>query len=211
MKKIIAMLLVLTMAMGLVACGNNGGGETTTAATTTEALEVPGSALEILETVWSAYGEEEKFFAMGGDFNNPVDNAPGKYDIADEGMTATLLVPAEQLSNVDDAASLVHGMMVNHFTCGAFHVTGDVDAFVEAMYNAISGNRWMCGMPEKLTIAVIGGEYVVAAFGLTDIMDNYEAKLGVAYPQMELKYSEAIGLNSEAVVPGEGDIEIPLG
>lgn len=209
MKKIIAMLLVLTMAIGLVACGNNGGGETTAA--TTEALEVPGSALEILETVWNSYGEEEKFFAMGGDMNNMVDNAPGKYDVADEGMTATLLVPAEQLSIVDDAASLVHGMMVNHFTAGVFHVTGDVDAFIEAMYKAISENRWMCGMPEKMTIVVIGGEYVVAAFGLTDIMDNFETKLSAAYPQMELKYSEAIQLGTEAVVPGEGDIEIPLG
>ena len=208
MKKIIAMLLVLTMALGLVACGNNGGGETTGA---TEAVEVPGSALEILETVWGAYAEEEKFFAMGGDMNNMVDNAPGKYDVADEGMTATLLVPADQIANVDDAASLVHGMMVNHFTCGVFHVTGDADAFAEAMYTAITGNQWMCGMPEKLVIAVIGGEYVLASFGLTDIMDTFETKLGAAYPQMELKYSEAIDLASEAVVPGDGDIEIPLG
>lgn len=190
MKKLIALLLVLTMAMGLVACGNNGGGETT--GTTDAAVEVPGSALEILETVWGAYAEEDKFFAMGGDFTNPVDNAPGKYNIEDEGMTATLLVPEDQLANVDDAASLVHAMNLNNFTCGVFHVTGDAAAFAEAMRGAISTNPWMCGMPEEMIVAIIGGEYVLAAFGISDAMGPFETKLAESYPQAEVKYDEAI-------------------
>ena len=189
MKKIIAMLLVLTMAMGLVACGNNGGGETT--GTTEATAAVPGSTLEILETVWGAYAGEE-FFAMGGDMNNMVDNAPGKYNVEDEGMTATLLVPQDQLANVDDAASLVHGMNLNNFTCGVFHVTGDAAAFAEAMHNAISTNPWMCGMPEEMIIAVVGGEYVLAAFGLTAVMEPFGTALTESYPQAELKYEEAI-------------------
>lgn len=187
MKKIIAMLLVLTMAMGLVACGNGGSGETTT---TPE--EKPASALEILETVWNSYAEEDKFFSMGGDFENIKDNAPGNYSLTDEGLTATLLVPADQIANIDQAASLVHAMNLNNFTCGAYHVTGDAAAFAEAMYNAISTNPWMCGMPEKLIIAVIGGEYVVACFGINDTMGNFETKLTAAYPGADLKYNEAI-------------------
>lgn len=187
MKKIIAMLLVLTMAAGLVACGNNAGAETTGVQDVK-----PGSALEMLETVWGSYAEDEKFFAMGGDMNNMVDNAPGKYSLDDEGMTATLLVPADQIANLDEAASLIHGMMLNNFTCGAYHVTGDAQAFAEAMYNAISTNPWMCGQPEEMLIAIVGGEYVVAAFGITDIMDVFEAKLTAAYPGAKLAYNEAI-------------------
>ena len=189
MKKLIAMLLVLTMAASLVACGNNGGAETTT--TTTAPAAVAESALEILETVWGSYAEDEKFFAMGGDMNNMVDNAPGAYSLEDEGLTATLLVPADQIANIDEAASLVHGMMLNNFTCGAYHVTGDAEAFAEAMYNAISTNPWMCGQPEKMIIAVIG-EYVVACFGINDAMNPFEAKLTAAYPSADLVYNEAI-------------------
>lgn len=185
MKKIIAMLLALTLALGLVACGNNGGAETT------EAVKGPASALEILETVWASYAEEEKFPAMGGDANNMVDGAPGKFDLADEGLTATLLVPADQAAGIDDAASMVNAMMLNNFTCGAFHVTGDTKAFAEAMNKAIAENRWMCGMPEQMRIAIIG-EYVVFAFGLHDIIDTFEAKLTAAYPNAEMAYKASI-------------------
>jgi hypothetical protein len=60
------------------------------------------------------------------------------------------------------------------------------------MYNAISTNPWMCGQPEEMLIAIVGGEYVVAAFGITDIMDVFEAKLTAAYPGAKLAYNEAI-------------------
>ncbi len=189
MKKIIAMLLVLTMAMGLVACGNNAGANTTA---TTEGVKGPASALEILETVWASYAEEDKFAATGGDMNNVVDGAPGKFDLADAGITATLLVPADQVANIDDAASVLHMMNANTFTAGAFHATGDAKAFADAMHTAVTTNRWMCGFPEKLLIAVVGGEYVVVAFGVTDLMANFEAKLTAAYTDANLVYNEAI-------------------
>lgn len=189
MKKLIAMLLVLTMAVGLAACGNKNGGEETT----TGVPEVkPESALEILKTVWGSYAEEEKFFAMGGDMNNLVENGPGKHSLEDEGLTATLLVPADQIANIDEAASMVHGLMLNNFACGVYHVTGNVDAFTKAMYEAISTNPWICGTPEKLIVAVIGGEYVVALFGIEDAVNPFEAKLKSAYPSVDMKYNEAI-------------------
>lgn len=189
MKKWIAMLLVLTMTLGLAACGNKNGGEETT----TGIQEVkPTSALEILQTVWNAYGEDEKFFAMGGDMNNLVENGPGKYSLEDEGLTATLLVPEDQIANIDDAASMVHGMMLNNFTCGVYHVTGDADAFAKVMRDTIAANPWICGTPEKLIVAVIGGEYVLALFGIEDAVNPFEAQLKKAYPSADLKYNEAI-------------------
>ena len=186
MKKLIALLLVMVMAMGLIACGNNAN-----TADTTEGAKGPASALELLETVWAAHAEDEKFFSMGGDVNNMVDNAPGKYDLADEGLSSTLLIPQEEIANVDEVASLVHGMMLNNFTCGAYHVTGDVKAFAEAMNTAITNNRWMCGMPEKMLVAIVG-EYVVATFGLESVITTFEGKLTAAYPSTEIAYSAAI-------------------
>lgn len=191
MKKIIAMLLVLTMAVGLVACSNNTETPESTPETTVAPVVFDETAVEVLTTIWNGVAEDKKFFAMGGDMNNMVDNAPGKYDLADEGMTATLLVPQEQIANISDAASLVHGMNLNNFTCGAYKVSGDVTAFTAAMHTAISNNRWMCGMPEKLVIAVIG-EFVVVVFGINDAVEPFVTSMTTAYPQAELDYNEAI-------------------
>ncbi|MBO5869025.1 MAG: hypothetical protein J6Q54_08960 [Oscillospiraceae bacterium] len=194
MKKIIALLLALATVFAFAACGNNA----STTPTTTEAkVEVPESALVILETVWNSYAEEEKFFAMGGSYdedetkNNMVDGAPGKYDLANEGMTTSLMAPADQLANITDAASLMNGMMANHFTGAAFRVT-DAAAFAEAMHTSIASAQWICGQPEKLLVVIVGGEYVVAAFGLADQLDNFASKLSAAYPDAEVKYNEAI-------------------
>ena len=202
MKKLIAMLLALVLVMGLVACGNKTNNETTpvdTTADTTPAdmggedavtpddgdIDIPlipdapaatNGASEVLTNIWNGVAEDSKFFAMGGDFNNMVDGAPGVYSLEDEGLTSTLLIPAEQIANVDAAASLVHAMMLNNFTAGMFHVTGDVAAFVEAMHTAIANNPWMCGMPEKMIIAVIDGEYVLACFGINDAVGPLDRK-----------------------------------
>lgn len=186
MKKIIALLLVMTMAIGLTACGKNNNGDQTT----TQEQIVPASALEILENIWNAY--EDKFFAMGGDMENMVDNAPGNYSLTDEGLTATLLVPEAQIANIDQAASLVHGMLINNFACGVYHVTGDVDAFVQAMYQSISTHPWLCGTPDKMLIAVIGGEYVLAGFGINDAIGPFEQKLAEVYPQADIKHNQSL-------------------
>ena len=188
MKKIIAMLLAVLLVASMAACGNNAGGKETTAAK----VDVPASALEILEKVWGSYAEDEKFFVFGGNMGeNVVDNAPGAFDITDtDGLTYTLLVPAEQAANIDGAASLVHGMLANNFTCGVFHATGDAKAFAEAMKTAVAGNQWMCGMPDKVLVSVIGGEYVLVAFGINDAINPFQTKLAAAYPAAEQLYFE---------------------
>ncbi len=193
MKKIIALLLVAVMALGLVACGttntDEGNKETTGAK-----VEAPASALEVLENIWALYGEDEKFFAMGGfklDTEGvpvTVDGAPGVVEDNDY-LNYTLLVPAEQ--TVTEAASLMHAMNANTFTCGAYKVA-DVQAFASAMQTAIQGNQWMCGFPERLLIANVGG-IVVVAFGHTDAMTPFQTHLEAAYAGAELLVNEAIG------------------
>ena len=191
MKKIIAMLLAVMLVASMAACGGN---TANTPATTEAKVEVPASALEILEKVWGSYADDEKFFVFGGNMGeNAVMDAPGAFDLTDtDGLTYTLLVPEDQAANIDGAASLVHGMLANNFTCGVFHVTGDVKAFAEAMKTAVTGNRWMCGMPDQLLITVIGGEYVLVAFGVNDAMNPFMEKLAAAYPAAQQLYLEAL-------------------
>ena len=196
MKKFMAMLLALAMVCALLAaCGGKEpqASEPATEAPTEAPVEVPGSALEILETLWALYGEEEKFPVMGGDMNNLVDGAPGKYDVADaEGLGYYFYLNADQIGQVDDAASILHAMMLNNFTCGAFHVTGDAQTFAADLKERLMNNQWICGMPETLVISVVGGEYVVMAFGINDAMVPFETKLYEAYPAAERICSEPI-------------------
>ena len=199
MKKLISLLLALVMVAALFAgCGNNAAdnnenNENVENNEQTPDVVVPGSALEVLENIWALYGDDEKFPTMGGDMNNLVDNAPGVYSLEDvETLGVQLLVPADQVGNISEAASLFHGMMLNNFTCGVFRVS-DGAAFAETMHGAVGSAQWMCGMPEKELIAIIGGEYVLMAFGINDAIEPFEAKLLEAYPDAQIVYSQAIG------------------
>ena len=191
MKKILSAILALAMVLSLAACGGNAAAPTTAA---TEApVEGPASALELLETVWAQYSEDEMFPVIGGSMAAPVDNAPGSYDLADENITYSLLIPAEQLANVSEAASMIHMMNANTFTCAAYKLNGVSAAdFGAAMKDAVMGNQWMCGFPDSLLISAIGNEYVVVAFGVNDAMNPFTAHLTAAYPDAETIVSEPI-------------------
>ena len=192
MKKIFALLLAVVTVLSMAACGANKPVETTPVTTvppTTEPTAVAASALEILETVWAQFGEDEKFFVMGGDFDNMVDGAPGKVTNSDF-IAGNLLVPADQTANITDVASLLHAMNANTFTCAAYAVA-DANAFATAMQTAIQGNQWMCGFPEKLLIAEVGG-YVVVAFGHGDAVNPFQTKLTAAYPTTQILVDEPI-------------------
>ena len=203
MKNMIAMLLVAVMALSMAACtGSNNTDTTTTPATTTPAtttpattapqVQGPASALEALTNTWALFGEDEKFFVGGGDYNNMVMDAPGAVDLTVvDYLTGTLLVPEAQVAGITECASLMHGMIANNFTCGAFKVS-DVNAFATAMKDAIKNNQWICGMPEKMTIVDLGGSYVVVAFGINDAMNPFFTKLANAYPGATTLVDEAI-------------------
>ena len=190
MKKFAALILALTMALSMAACGSKNAEETTGV----PAQEMPASALEVLETVWADYAEDEKFAVIGGSMAAPVDNAPGGYDIADENITYSLLIPAEQLANVTEAASMIHMMNANTFTGAVYKLAGGVKAadFGAAMQNAIQNNQWMCGFPDKLLISAFGDTYVLVAFGVNDAMNPFIQHFHAVYPGFETLVDEAI-------------------
>ena len=194
MKKFVSVLMALVMVLSLAACGGNNNADASNndaASATTVA-----SSLEVLETIWSKYGEDEKFAVIGGNMESPVDGAPGNYDMAyAENLTYNLLVPAESLASVDEAATMIHMMNANTFTSGVVHLTEgtDVAAFVQTMREAVQNNQWMCGFPETLVIAVIDNAYVLVAFGVNDAMTPFQTHLAEAFANADVQVNEAIG------------------
>ena len=114
---------------------------------------------------------------------------------ADENISYSLLIPAEQVTNVTEAASMIHMMNANTFTCAAYKLAEGVTAadFGAAMKDAVLGNQWMCGFPDSLLIRSFGDSYVVVAFGVNDAMTPFETHLTAAYPGMETVANETIG------------------
>ncbi len=189
MKKLISFALVLAMVAAMaVGCAPANPDETKG-----NDANLPASALEILETVWNATAEDAKFMAMGGSMSAPVDGKPGAVEATDTDMlTGTLKVPADLAANIDGAASLLNGMMLNNFTGAAFHVTTDAASFATSLRDAIQATQWMCGFPEKLVVYTIGNEYVVYAFGLGDFISSFNAVMTTSYPDAVVAYNEAI-------------------
>ena len=203
MKKnnaVIALLLVAVTLLSLVACGKKKDDGSAMDNTTAAPMVLPESALALLETVWASYGEGDKFYAMGGNYsedetkNNNVENAPGKQALEDDGLTTKLMVPADKVADIAEAASLMHGMMANNFTCGAYKMKegADAKAFGKALYTSITENHFLCGAPEAVLVVKLDNEYVVAVYGLQELLKTFEQKLKAAYPGAEVLHNEMI-------------------
>ena len=182
MKKILALLLAAVMVLSLAACtdkGSEGGATSPSGAQTNQ----PKSALEILEKVWSKYSADEKFPATGGSEKQMKEDLPGKFDVSDaEALDFELGFPKANASEIDDAASLMHMLNQNNFSCGVYHVkdSGNVEALAGKIKENILARQWLCGFPEKLVILTIG-DYIVSVFGAGELTDTFVAKLSAEY------------------------------
>lgn len=194
MKKKTIFLLMVLLIVALTGCGKN---NTATEDSTTKEPEVEKVAVadsaDLLNKVWDTFEEDQKFFAMGGDFNNPVDNAAGIFNIEDtENLTYMLYIPADRIALIDEAASLIHAMNTNTFTGAAFHLTdaANAQAVVDALKENILNTQWMCGFPDKLVIFTVNDDYVVFAFGNEEIVENFKTKLIEVYGDATFLYVE---------------------
>lgn len=214
MKKIFALVLAGLMILACVACdGNNA--ETTapvTDAPETDASEtdapVAGSALEILETVWAAYPEAEKFMAAGGFGDNM--NWEGAGSIPTEGEEALgtaqayFVMSAENIALVDEIAHLMHGMNANTFTAGVFHLkdASTTDAFVSSAKESFLNNHWMCGSPEKF-VAISVGDYVITAFGHAGVTEFSANTIPTFVDTVKACYEGAVILDEASLAVAE--------
>ena len=139
--------------------------------------------MEILEKVWSKYSADEKFPATGGSEKQMKEDMPGKFDVSDaEALDFELGFPKANASEIDDAASLMHMLNQNNFSCGVYHVkdSGNVEALAGKIKENILARQWLCGFPEKLVILTVG-DYIVSVFGAGELTDTFIAKLSAEY------------------------------
>lgn len=151
-------------------------------------------ALTILNAIWNTYSDEEKFPAAGGDSEHAVDGAPGSFDASNaDSLSYLLTFPADDVSLIDSAASLVHMMNLNTFTCGAFHVAdaNNVARLADDLRTTIQAKRWMCGFPDKLVIVTVG-QSVLSVYGNEELVNTFRDKLLASYPTAAAVYDEAI-------------------
>ena len=151
-------------------------------------------ALTILNAVWNTYSDEEKFPAAGGDSEHAVDDAPGSFDVSNaDSLSYLLTFPADDASLIDSAASLVHMMNLNTFTCGAFHVAdaNNVARLADDLRTTIQAKHWMCGFPDKLVIVTVG-QSVLSVYGNEELVNTFRDKLLASYPTAAAVYDEAI-------------------
>jgi hypothetical protein len=137
------------------------------------------SAHELLAGLWAARGEEDRFPIMGGDYDNVVENAPGAFDLAHPDASANidslLSFPSDEITKIDSAASIIHSMNANIFTCGAFHVSNaeDVVPVSERIKNHIMTKQFICGSPERLIILRLPGDYLMVLYGTSDAVVGF--------------------------------------
>lgn len=186
MKRTLSLMLALVMAVSLMACGKKDDGKNN--------ADAPADSLALLTKVWDSYTDDEKFPAAGGDYETSVDDAPGAFDPSNaDNLNFLLTVPTEDASLIDDAASLMHMMNANTFTCGAFHVTSkdDVEAVASDLRDAIQSKQWMCGFPDKLVIFTYD-QYVVSLYGDEELVNTFRDKFTATYSDSTIAYDEAI-------------------
>lgn len=172
MKKIAALLFVLATLFALSGCGGQAAGEKQE-----DAASVYAQALDVWNAVMEVYNEDDKFSVFGGDAENAVMDAPGKFDIGKtEELEYTLRLPQSQFANIDDAASMVHMMNANTFTGAVYHLKDgtDMNTFAEEVKDNILATQWMCGFPDTLLIIDVDGAYVITAFGEAQIMETFK-------------------------------------
>lgn len=190
MKKILSLALAFTLALSLAACSAASSSSAGSAAATLDIAD----AADLLTEVWDAHGEDQKFPVTGGDYDNMVDDGPGKVNTEDGDTMDNLFgFPADMADKIDDAASLMHMMNANTFTAAAYHVKDpqDLDTLTKALRDNIQARHWMCGFPEKLIIMTVG-DYAVSMYGNTDLCENFKGHTESMYPSAVTVYEEAI-------------------
>ncbi len=193
MKKIIALIMVAVLMLTFAACGGNTDNNGDTNKEETPEVTI-ASPVELLNTVWATYADEEKFPVGGGDEANMNMEGPGVFGLENggEGFVAITHFPAESVAKIDSAATLMHMMNANTFTGAAYHVVdADMAALATEVKDSVMATRWMCGFPEKLVIVTVG-EYMVSYFGHADLVSTFTAKLQAAYPSAEVVVDEPI-------------------
>ncbi len=173
MRKAVLLFLSVMMVSVLSGCGGQKDSQAEQGGGQSQYTE----ALEVLNQVIEAYGEDELFSMYGGDQENAVMDGPGKFDITKtEELESVYGLAADQSSNIEDAATMVHLMNANTFTGAVYRIKEGVDmnAFADALKSCILARQWICGQPDTLVLINVDGRYIITAFGEAGIIENFK-------------------------------------
>ena len=213
MKKLLSIALGAAMLLSLAACGStpaddnnttdtpNGDAAVTSSADTgspdevideEEPVEEDIKPIDLLNTVWSGYAEDDKFPGAGGENMDGPGEMTGDYGNS-ETVEYMLLLPAADYDKVSAAAALMHMLNANTFTCGAYNVidSNDTETIASDIREKIKNNQWMCGFPEKMFVATYKN-CIISAFGHEEIIETFKTNLTAAYPEVSFVYEEDV-------------------
>lgn len=172
-KRAVMFLLAAVMSLALAGCGDKQNASQEQGSAESQYAE----ALEVMNKVIEVYSEDEMFAMYGGDQENAVMDAPGKFDISKtEELKNTLGLPEELASDIEDAASVVHMMNANTFTGAAYRLKDEVDMndFADSVKAGVMETQWLCGQPDTLIVLNVDGRYVITAYGEAEIIEVFK-------------------------------------
>lgn len=210
MKKLVLFILAAAMTLSLAACGGTEADKGSNSDAQSSQADSAGSgednaadagvedARALLAAIWDSYGEDDKFPVLGGGSSaeDMVEDAPGTYSLENAVLVDQFLgFPQASADMIDGAASLIHMMNSNTFTCGAFHVskTEDLSAAADALRENIQARQWMCGFPERLVVITVG-DYVISAYGTENLINTFKTHTLAIYENAKVVYDESIVL-----------------
>jgi len=101
--------------------------------------------------------------------------------------------PAADAEKIDNAASIMHMMNANTFTCGAYHLKNadDVKSVAADLKENVMGRQWMCGFPDKLVVISVD-DYLVSVFGNEELVNTFKDKLTQTYENAKVISEDGI-------------------
>lgn len=195
MKKILAIILAAVMVMSLAGCGDaknpapegteapevqtpSGDGEADAEPEGGEVVpEENMSALDLFTEIWNSIPEDKRPMAFGGDYNeeNQVENAPGKHEIGDgTELDSGFGFPTDLADKVSEAAAVRHMLNVNSLSAAMYYIedanTDVIPDLAQGIRDSLMNRSYMCGWPEVLVVMKVGSNYVLSAYGNSDLV-----------------------------------------
>lgn len=214
MKKLIALMMAFAIVASFAACGAKNETENTQNSTNTTTVPEEGvsieeniggtlgntgdykpqidsnsTAVELLEPIWMGLGGEHQPAAYGGHYSEEYNNGPATYELtyADE-LANVLMLPADKMDSVEDAATVVHLLNANSMTAGVVKLKEgtDVKAFADAVADRITNNQWICGFPEWMSVVQINDNFLFIAYGVYDLVSPMVENMDSSWNTKEL-------------------------
>lgn len=193
MKRVFSVLVICVMICGLFAGCGSAQDPTNDTTPTAPQIQLPATALEMMQTIWAAWEFEYKDYFMGGGYTNSVSGMPGAVETADtDALQFLFYVPEANMADVKSAASALHGMNANVFTAAAFQVE-DAAAFAATMKDTLMNTQFVCGSPAHLMVYTLGNGYVLYAFGDSENLGSFRTAVTTAYADAVSVFDGAMG------------------